>query len=262
MIGAFEALHLSAAPMQVTILPSGSMLIDHGQLLWNVAPGRAIRHPVYAVLIEHPDGRVLVDSGYELGHLTAVLPFVEPRFDCGGPIIDGLGGRGLGFADVSYLIHTHLHFDHVGSDGLLRGATVFVHKDEMRHAKVPERFEQISYSDQQFDNPDVRLELLEGDTEVLPGVYVLETAGHSAGHYSVLLRGTSGRELLFCGDAAYSAKNLEQTIISGFHLDAVESVRSLRRLQRLAVRETVTLFFPHDMEAFRGYRVSPHCYEI
>jgi 4-pyridoxolactonase len=251
-----------SAPMKVTIAPAGSMLIDHSQLFWNHDPGRPIRHPVYAVLIEHPTGRVVVDTGFDQAHVEAVLPFVEPQPEPEGPLAHALARAGTELGAVDYVVHTHLHFDHVGSDGQLDGVTVFVHRDELRQARTPEPFESLSYSDRQFDNPNVTLELLEGDVEVLPGIVLLETPGHSAGHYSVLLRGTSGQQLLFCGDASYSAKNFQQTVISGFHLDPVESVRSLRRLQRLAAQTGATLFFPHDPESFDTYRRSPEHYEI
>jgi 4-pyridoxolactonase len=248
--------------MKLSVVTSGSMLIDHSQLYWNHEPGRSIRHPVFALLVEHPDGRVLIDSGFDMEHVRAVLPFVEPREDIGGPVADGLAALGLGFADIDHLIHTHLHFDHVGADRLIREATVFVHREELRQARVPEPFEALSYSDQRFAGDSVTLELVEGDTEVLPGITMLETPGHSAGHCSVLIRGETGREVLFCGDAAYTRANLERTIISGFHLDPSESVRSIRRLQRLARDDSLTLMFPHDMGELEGYPISPAALEL
>ncbi len=249
-----------SASMKVTIAPAGSLLIDHSQLLWNHDPGRTIRHPVYAVLIEHPAGRVLVDTGFHQEHVEAVLPFIEPQPEPGGPLADALARAGTEIGAADYVVHTHLHFDHVGGDALIDGATVFVHAQELRQARAHESFEALSYSDRQFEK--VEMEPLEGDVEVLPGIVLLETPGHSAGHYSVLLRGASGAQLLFCGDASYTARNLEQKIISGFHLDPVQSVRSLERLQQLADETGATLFFPHDPESFDTYRRSPEHYEI
>jgi 4-pyridoxolactonase len=251
-----------SAPMRVSVLASGSMLIDHSQLYWNHDPGRSVRHPVYAVLVEHPDGRVLIDTGFDIEHVRSGLPFVEPLEDLGGPVQAGLRAAGAGFADIDYVVHTHLHFDHVGGDRMLDGPTVFVHKEEIRHARVPEPFESLSYSNQDFGDGGVTLELIDADTEVLPGIWMLETPGHSAGHCSVLLTGTSGRELLLCGDAAYTRGNLERRVISGFHLDPVESVRSIDRLRRLAGPDTVTLLFPHDMEDFATYPISPAHWDI
>jgi 4-pyridoxolactonase len=244
-------------PMRVSVVPSGSLLIDHSQLYWNHEPGRPIRHPVFAVLIEHPAGLVIVDTGFDREHVQAVLPFIEPRHDVGGPVQSAAGDR---LSEVDYLIHTHLHFDHVGADRLLTGCTTFVHRDELRQARVPESFEALSYSDQRFADGD--LELIDGDSEVLPGIWMLATPGHSAGHCSILAVGASGRELLLCGDAAYTRGNLERRIISGFHLDPVASVRSLERLRRLARRDAISLMFPHDMEEFGSYPALPDAYEL
>ena len=235
--------------MQVSVIPSGSILIDHSQMYWNHDPGTIIRHPVFALLVEHPAGRVLIDTGFDSEHARAAVAWTEPLEDLGGPVPDALTASGVQFSDIDFLIHTHLHFDHVGADRLLPEATVFVHKEELRHARVPEPFEALSYSDQRFGQDGVTVEQIDTDTEVLPGITMLETPGHSAGHCSVLLRGPRGQELLFCGDASYTRRNLEDMIVSGFHLDPVESLRSLRRLRRLAARDaTRTVMFPHDMD--------------
>jgi 4-pyridoxolactonase len=239
--------------MRVSVVPSGSMLIDHSQLYWNHNPGVSIRHPVFSVLVEHPDGHVLIDSGFDLKHVSAALPFVEARHDIGGPLSSGLRAAGVGLEEVRYLIHTHLHFDHVGGDRELTEAAVFVHREELREARVPEPFEALSYSDQRFFALGAPVELIDGDTEVLAGITMLETPGHSAGHCSILLSGASGRTLLLCGDATYTRGNLERTVISGFHLDPVASVRSIIRLQRLAREHAATLWFPHDADEFPSY---------
>ena len=88
--------------------------------------------------------------------------------------------------DVSYLVNSHLHFDHVGGNRHFPGAKTLVSKAELRQAKVPETFERYAYSDQTFDHPDVDYELLEGDVELAAGLRLFETPGHSAGHYSLL----------------------------------------------------------------------------
>jgi 4-pyridoxolactonase len=243
--------------MRVTVLACGSMLIDYSQLFWNHHPGRSVRHPVFAVLIEHPAGHILVDTGFDLAHVQSDLPFVEARPDLGGPLEAALSRAGVNPGDVNFLIHTHLHFDHVGGDRLVPDATVFVHRQELRQARVPESFERLSYSDQRFCGPDTAVELIDVDSEVLPGVWMLETPGHSAGHCSVLLKGNAGGSLLLCGDATYTRANLEQAVISGFHIDPVQSVRSIHRLRELAADGDPTLWFPHDMDEFETYPSSP-----
>ena len=81
---------MTGASMKVSVIPSGSMLIDYSQLFWNHNPGVSVRHPVFSILIEHPDGRVLIDTGFDLDHVSSALPFVEPLHDIGGALAEGL----------------------------------------------------------------------------------------------------------------------------------------------------------------------------
>ena len=64
--------------MRVWLLDSGSIVIEHTQLLWNV-PGPQVRIPVYSVLIESDDGLFLFDTGIDLDHMNRVLPFELPE---------------------------------------------------------------------------------------------------------------------------------------------------------------------------------------
>ena len=64
--------------MRIWLLDSGSLTIDHGQLLWNVRPGTRYEHPVYSLLIEHPDGLVLVVGG---GYNDEIATYPAEIFD-------------------------------------------------------------------------------------------------------------------------------------------------------------------------------------
>ena len=65
---------------------------------------------------------------------------------------------------------------------------------------------------------------------------LIETPGHTAGHYSLLVELASRRPMLFTADAAYTRKGLEQEIIPSFHLDPVKAVASMKRLKDVAAR--------------------------
>jgi 4-pyridoxolactonase len=247
--------------VKVHILPSGTMLIDRSQMLWNVDCGTRLRFPVYGVLIDHPDGLFLFDTGYDLEHVRRVFAVEEPRQEPHETVFEGVKRCGYDPADVRYIINSHLHFDHVGANRLFPGATVLVHRQELREAKVPESFERYAYSDTGYDHANVTYELIEGDTEVAPGLRLFETPGHTVGHYSLLVEMTGRRPMLFTGDAAYSLESIERGIISGFHHTPVDGVRSIDRLRRLARQYEAEYFVPHDMAAFTSYRKAPEGYE-
>ena len=243
--------------MRIFLLDSGTMMIDRSQLLWNVDCGVRLRFPIYSVLVEHEDGLFLFDTGIDLEHATRTFPSEEPRQSEEQRIVAQLALCGFAPGDVTYIVNSHLHFDHVGGNRHFPGAKTLVSKTELRQAKVPETFERYAYSDQSFDHPQATFELLEGDVELAGGLRLFETPGHSAGHYSLLVEPPSGDALLFAFDAAYAHESLDRLIPSGFHLDPTAAVRSLRRLQKIARTHDARMFVAHDMAAFNGYSLAP-----
>jgi hypothetical protein len=64
--------------VKVHLLDGGTLVIDRSQMLWNIDTGTPVRFPVYSVLVEHPKGLFLYDTGYDLEHVEKVLPFEKP----------------------------------------------------------------------------------------------------------------------------------------------------------------------------------------
>src|SRR2546421_12625478 len=116
--------------MKIWLLDNGSIVIEHTQLMWNV-PGPQVRIPSYGVLIEHDDDLFLFDTGFDLEHTNAVLPFELPEQTPEQTIPAQLGLCGHEPSDVKTLVNSHLHFDHVGGNKHLTDATVVVHEREL-----------------------------------------------------------------------------------------------------------------------------------
>lgn len=246
--------------VKVHLLDSGTLVIDRSQMLWNIDTGTPVRFPVYSALVEHPSGLFLFDTGYDLEHVQKVLPFEKPKQDPSQTIPEQLKLAGFEPGDVNYVINSHLHFDHVGGNKYLTESTTLIHKKELRHGKVPEPFERLGYSDLGFDFPGVKYDLLEGDVELAEGLWLFETPGHTAGHYSMLVELEDARNMLFAGDACYSQENLDKEVIAGFHLDPTDSVRSIKRLKTLAATHDADIFGSHDAESFNDYKLAPDFY--
>ncbi len=250
-----------AASKKVYILDGGSLVIDRSQVLWHIDVGTPVRFPVYSVLIEHPDGLFLYDTGYDLDHVTRVLPFEQPQQTPEQTIPAQLKACGVDPGQVGFVINSHFHFDHVGGNKHLANATTLVSKEELRHARVPEPFEHLGYSDLSFDHPGTRYEQVSGDVEIADGIWLYETPGHTAGHYSLLVEMDGRPSMIFAGDAAYTHENLERLIVGGFHLDPTAAVESLRRLKRLARAHGAQIFPSHEMASFMSWTKAPGCYE-
>jgi 4-pyridoxolactonase len=247
--------------MKVWLLDNGSIVIEHTQLLWNV-PGPQVRIPVYSVLVEHDDGLFLFDTGIGMEHMNAVLPFELPEQTEEQTIPAQLESCGFGLGDVTAVVNSHLHIDHVGGNRLFEGTGVrhLIHEKEVAQARDHAPFEFFGYSDKSWDYEGANIETFSGDTELAKGLWVYETPGHTVGHVSVLVDGD--RPLLFAMDVAYTADALERGIQPGFHHTPMDGVRSIARVKQLAQERGAQIFLSHDMEAWQGYTHAPGHYEV
>jgi len=148
--------------------------------------------PVHGFVIMHPKGAVLVDTGVGGPEKLLTDWRVVNR-----TAAEALGDHGLVPGDVAFVINTHLHFDHCGQNAVFKHAPFYVQRSELERARLEARF-----LTDWFDFAGARFELLDGDAEVLPGVRVLATPGHTSGHQSIVVDG-DGEEVLI-GDAAYT----------------------------------------------------------
>ncbi len=246
-----------AKASKVRLLDSGTLVIDQSHITWNVGCGTPVRFPVYSVLIEHPDGLFMFDSGYDLELVNAMLPFEQPEQTPEQTIPAQLAKCGFEPKDVDALINSHLHFDHCGGNKHLVNATTYLHHEELREARTPEPFERLGYADKSFDHPSAKFELLEGDIDFADGIHLFYTPGHTIGHYSLLVELEGGPPLLFMADVSYTMAAFANDQQAGFHYDPVAGVRSIRRIKRLAREWGAEVVFTHDREAFKGYALAP-----
>jgi len=262
---------------KVTLLDGGTLVIDGYHAFWNRGPGGEFRFPCYAVLVEHADGRYLFDTGYDCEHVKRVLPFEKPEQTPAQTIPGQLALLGLAPSDIDYVINSHYHFDHCGGNKHLVEACTVCHARELEACQCPQPFEKLGYSDLSFA-PDLaggaaqagtdqgvdiytpKFDTLTGDQEIAKGLWLFETPGHTAGHYSMMVELAGRRPMLFTADACYSQKNMDWMCISSFHLDPVASVQSMERLKALAETHDAELFYSHDPESWPSYLKAPGFY--
>jgi 4-pyridoxolactonase len=249
--------------MKIWLLDNGSIVIEHTQLMWNV-PGPQVRIPSYAVLIEHDDGLFLFDTGFDFEHTNAVLPFELPAQTSEQTIPAQLEIAGFTPSDVTTLVNSHLHFDHVGGNKHFAGVKTVVHEQELAQARNHEPFEHFGYSDKSWDYGGAIFEPVAGDLELAKGLKLFETPGHTVGHYSLLVtpESASARPMLFAFDVVYTQLALERGIQPGFHIDPRAGVRSIARVKETAAEHGADIYFSHDPDAFTTYRHAPDYYEL
>lgn len=266
------------ADTKVFLLDGGSLVLDGYHVYWNRGPGGEVRFPVYSILVEHAEGRFLIDTGFDYDHVQKVLPFEKPIQAPEQTIPGALKLLGLEPKDIGVVVNSHFHFDHVGGNKFFPHAKKICHRQEVAQAANPEPFEVLGYSDLSFSAEaaeargkadqllegttaaNSRFEGIDGDVELAKGVKLIFTPGHAIGHYSLLVEFGTRKPILFTIDAAYTQKSLETLNQASFHIDPVAGVASMRRLQKLAAEHGADLMYSHDMENFKTYRTGVNFY--
>ncbi|MEU3557930.1 N-acyl homoserine lactonase family protein [Streptomyces fragilis] len=139
--------------------------------------------PVLAYLVRHPGGLLLFDTGMgDAGPATEA--HYRPRRRS---LAAALAAAGVRPGGVDLVVNCHLHFDHCGGNPGLAGRPVVVQRSELAAARAG------GYTaDHLVDFPGARYEELDGEAELLPGVRVLPTPGHTAGHQSLAVTTSAG----------------------------------------------------------------------
>ena len=184
--------------------------------------------PVLAFAIRHPDGIVLVDTGVGEGNAWVDENY-RPRVR---DIREALAAAQLKPDSVRAIVNSHLHFDHCGQNRAFPDVPIHVQQSELDLA-LREGHTVVEW----VDFPEARYEAVEGDREILQGVSVLATPGHTPGHQSVTVRTGDGL-VLIVGQAAQDARSFATG-------PADASVQRLRELNADRIH------FSHDRAVLR-----------
>jgi len=217
---------------------------------------------------------VLVDTGIG-GKLTPKLQAIYRVDHSDHDLVGSLAGQGVTPALVTDVILTHLHFDHVGGATRLAeggevvptfpNATYHVQQRQWDWACAPSERDRASFFEENFQplRAAGQLDLLDGETELLPGLFLLVVDGHTPGQQLPLIR-TVKQSFLYCADLFPTAGHIRLPWIMAYDLEPLKSLAEKKRVLPQAMEEQWVLFFEHDArrecarveEDERGYRAS------
>lgn len=228
-----------SSPVEIVPIPLG--------LFW--VPGRevskydyTVRAPyvVCAYLVRHADGTVLFDTGI-VGDAEAVQRYTPRSFD----LEQQLAAVGTRLADIDVIVNCHLHADHSGGNYLFPGTPIVVQQRELDAAGEPD----YTVREAAVDFPRADLQVVSGRHEVLPGITAIPTFGHSPGHQSLIVDGTSNGTVLLAGQAFDEASEYALADLAcrlrADGLD-VESPSWMDELRHIDVA-----YFAHDLASWR-----------
>lgn len=246
-------------------LDGGAMFGVVPRVLWEkVAPPDALHRIPLAMrclLIEHPDGLVLVDTGAgnkDDAAFREIYGMENAGVRGATQLEDALAEAGFAPDDVRWVINTHLHFDHAGGNTRrdpaggppqlsFPRATYVVRRRELEFARHTNERTRASYLPHNFDPVDAagKWRLLEGDGEILPGISARMTPGHVPFHQSILVR-DRGDTAIFLGDLVPTSAHLPLPWIMGYDLEPLRTLESKRALFAEAAGNNWRLVFEHD----------------
>ncbi len=229
-------------------LECGWLTADAGTML--TGGSGPMRMPVGAFLIEHPQGNVVFDTGMhpELEHGTSRMRSTATLFDVElndrWTLTGQLEAAGIVSDDVAIAVVSHLHFDHCGGLGQLPAARMLVQAAEWRAAFDEGLVDFGVYNPGDFDLGHDRL-LLDGEHDVFGDgrLRLLPTMGHTAGHQSLLVDGTT----LLVGDACYCQQALDLDALPPFAADPSRQREVFAWLRDQQAQGT-RLVYSHDAE--------------
>lgn len=248
---------MTVGPFRLDAVELGEFRLDGGamfgvvpKVLWEKqSPAdekNRIRMNVRSLLIRGLGRTILVDSG--LGtqwteKQTAMFAIDHSRFDP----IRSLAPLGVAPQDITDVILSHLHFDHVGGALIFQNAKYYVERSNLSHAHAPTEKDRASFLEEKIEPllRSGRLVILDGNQEIVPGVSTYVTHGHTPGQN--LVKVTDNKTtVLACGDTIPMMAHVSPAWVMAYDLFPMTTIEEKKKILESAVANDWVLFLVHD----------------
>ncbi len=263
--------HRKIGDLTVHAIQAGGQKLDGGAMfgvvpkpLWErkipADDRNRIQLGMRCLLIEHQSGLILIDTGTgnkENEKFKDIYGIENEGAERGTLLEDGLRELGVAPSDIGIVINTHLHFDHAGGNTRLRDdgsleisfpkARYFVKRGEYDYAMHPNERTAASYFDRNYTPLEAagKLELIAREKDIVKGIRVIPTPGHTPFHQSVLIE-SAGERAFYLGDMIPTHAHLPLPWIMGYDVEPLVTLEAKRRILKQAVDEQWLLIFEHD----------------
>ncbi len=265
-------MELRLGEFELHLISDGTFALDGGamfgvvpRVLWEkrLQPDdrNRIRLGLNCLLVRTGAENILIDTGCGFKYTDKQLSIYQIGHE--RTVFDELGGLGLSPSDIDWVINTHYHFDHCGGN-TLKGpdgrpepafpkARYVVQRREFEDAEHPNERNHASYFHENWRpiRDAGQLEIVDGPLEVVPGIHLEPTPGHTLGHQSVRVE-SAGRVLLYIADLCPTAAHVPLAWVMGYDLFPLTTMETRRQIYERAIEGDWLIMFEHDADAPLG----------
>lgn len=227
-------------PFVINPIVTSKIAVEAGRITYLRNYGKRLWLPCPFFLITGNSEPILVDTS---GHADVLSRLREEPVKSGVDFQEALESFGVGLEDVKTVIHTHLMYDHCANSKLLPNAEFVVQKKELDFALNPHPMFAGAYQRDLFGG--LSFQIIDGDHELLPGIKLLFTPGHSPGGQSVAVSTDYGVAIItgFCctkdnftpqKNQAWVTDIVPEIIPPGIHTDMLQAYESAARIKKMA----------------------------
>ncbi len=218
--------------MEFTITPLlvGIRRVDQGIMTYQQKYGRRIWLPIWSFLVRGAGLNILIDTGLEdfvtPPEFSAQTGIPEPAL-----MEDALEGQRLSPEQIDIVINTHLHDDHCGNNPLFQSAKFYIQTKEIQACESPHP---LDYRYEPDFIKGIVIEPLDGDKQIVPGISLLLTPGHTPGSQTVVIESPDGPFIIpgfCCNDENF--RSVGPAVCPGVHCDAFQAFDTAQKVKSM-----------------------------
>ncbi|MFD3220923.1 MBL fold metallo-hydrolase [Staphylococcus saprophyticus] len=210
--------------------------------------------PTHPILIQSNDYNIIIDTGIGSGKLTD-----KERRNFGAhyesQISEDLKALDLTTADIDYVLMTHLHFDHAAGLTDNEGNSIFnkaihvIQQDEWHEFQSPNIRSKSTYWPKNNGDFKKRLLLFENEIEIVPGIKMIHTGGHSFGHAIITIE-SQNEKAVHMGDIFPTTAHRNPLWVTAYDDYPMQSIREKERLVPYYIHQNYWFLYYHDVNYF------------
>ncbi|MCE5131680.1 YtnP family quorum-quenching lactonase [Staphylococcus saprophyticus] len=242
----------------ITHIDGGAMFGVVPKALWTrkyeVNDKNQIPLPTHPILIQSNDYNIIIDTGIGSGKLTD-----KERRNFGAhyesQISEDLKALDLTTADIDYVLMTHLHFDHAAGLTDNEGNSIFnkaihvIQQDEWHEFQSPNIRSKSTYWPKNNGDFKKRLLLFENEIEIVPGIKMIHTGGHSFGHAIITIE-SQNEKAVHMGDIFPTTAHRNPLWVTAYDDYPMQSIREKESLVPYYIHQNYWFLYYHDVNYF------------